>query len=269
MVVVGLCTTIPGSPNTPSVLSPMATLNMHAGTAMSLCGLSATSLLVGDLASTREATLYFVLGSVGGLLPDLDSDHSRSLRVGFFLASLLAAFSTVFALAARLTLAELVTVWITIFFLIRYGMLWIFTRLTRHRGMFHSIPAALLCGFATAAAAHHYFSLPAFSAWMSGAHVTLGYVVHLVLDEIYSIDLGGVKVRRSFGTALKVFSRRSWRMSILLYGVTAFAFYLTPDMRTLSKVIVDDQAYTQIFKRLIPSGNWFASVSGPISTNPR
>jgi hypothetical protein len=247
----------------------MATLNIHAGAAMSLCGLSATSLLVADLASIEEVTLYFALGAMGGVLPDLDSDHSRSLRVGFFLASLLAAFSIVFGLATRLSLMELVAIWIGVFVGIRYGLLWFFTRLTRHRGLFHSVPAALFWGFTTAAVSHHHFALPAFTAWMAGAYMTLGYVVHLVLDEVYSIDLGGVRVRRSFGTALKLFSRRSWRMSILLYSATALAFYLAPDLRPVSKVIVEEQAYQQIFARLIPTEGWFAGVSGLIKANPR
>ncbi|MFZ0254138.1 MAG: metal-dependent hydrolase [Gammaproteobacteria bacterium] len=247
----------------------MATLNVHAGTAMSLCGLSATSLLIADLASVKEVTLYFTLGTVGGLLPDLDSDHSRSLRVGFFLASLLAAFTTVFGLAARFTLAELVAIWLGVFVGIRYAVLWIFTRLTSHRGLFHSVPAAFFCGFTTAAVAHHHFALPAFTSWMAGTFVTLGYMVHLILDEVYSIDLGGVKVKRSFGTALKLFSWRSWRLSILLYGATLLAFQLAPDLHTVSKVMVDEQAYQHILDRLIPTAGWFTSVSGPIGIDPK
>ena len=38
---------------------------------------------------------------------------------------------------------------------------------------------------------------------MSGLFVSVGYVIHLVLDEIYSVDLTGARVKRSFGTALK------------------------------------------------------------------
>lgn len=236
---------------------------------MSVCGLSATSLLIADLASVEEVTLYFTLGTIGGVLPDLDSDHSRSLRVVFFLASLLAAFAIVFGLATRFSLVELLAVWIGVFVGIRYGLLSMFTRLTSHRGLFHSVPAALFCGFATAAVSHHYFTLPALVAWMAGTYVTLGYVVHLILDELYSIDLGGVKIRRSFGTALKLFSRRSWRMSILLYGATALAFHLAPDFRPVSEVMVDRQAYRQIFDKLVPTEGWFANAGGPLNAAPR
>lgn len=246
----------------------MATLNVHAGAAMSVCGLLATSLLVGDLASVGEVVLYFALGTVGGLLPDLDSDHSRSLRVGFFIAAVLAAFATVFGLARQSSLAELIAVWIAVFIGVRYAILWVFARLTAHRGLFHSVPAALFCGFTTAAVSHHCFALPPFAAWMAGASVTTGYLVHLVLDEIYSIDLGGAKVRRSFGTALKLFSRRSWRMSIVLYGATLLALHLAPDLQVVSEVMVDNQAYQQILDRLLPSKGWFASVNGFIETSP-
>lgn len=245
----------------------MATLNIHAGAAMSLCGLSATSLLVADLASVHEVVLYFTLGTVGGLLPDLDSDHSRSLRTGFFLIALVAAFAAVFSLARYLSLVELVAIWVGIFVGIRHGVLWIFRRLTKHRGLFHSVPAALFCGFTTVAVCYHYFEFPAFVAWMAGLHVILGYLVHLILDEVYSIDLGGAKVRRSAGTALKLYSRRSWRMCSLLYGATAVAFYAAPEPDIVSKVMVADGAYVQIVGRLTPPGDWFEATRGFLAVN--
>lgn len=236
----------------------MATLNVHAAAAMSVSGLAATSLLVGGLATAEQVVLYFILGTTGGLLPDLDSDHSRSLKAGFFLASVLTAFFAVFRLAPYFSVAELAILWLAVFAGVRYGAFWIFTRLTRHRGLFHSVPAAVLCGLTTAAISHHTFQLAPFPAWLAGLFVTLGYLVHLVLDEIYSIDLGGVRMRRSFGTALKFFSWNSWRTSVLLYAATGLAFYLAPDLHDLSQPVVEEQAYRQVLNRLLPSGNWFA-----------
>lgn len=235
----------------------MASLNVHAAVAMSASGLAATSFMVGDLASTRDVILYFAMGSVGGLLPDLDLDNSKALRTGFFLLSLLAAFAVIFCLASQFSLLELVLVWLTVFVAVRYGLYWVFTHLTVHRGMFHSIPAAALVGLTTASVMYHGLSIDTFTAWIAGLFITFGYLLHLLLDEFYSVDFYGVTLKRSFGTALKVFSFRSWRTSLILYAAVGLAYYTAPEMRQLSTVMLHEQAYRGILTNLVPSNGWF------------
>jgi hypothetical protein len=41
-------------------------------------------------------------------------------------------------------------------------------------------------------------------AWLSGGFILLGGMIHLLLDELYSVDLSNVTVKRSFGTAMKL-----------------------------------------------------------------
>ena len=54
-----------------------------------------------------------------------------------------------------------------------------------------------------------------FKAWA----VVIGFTSHLVLDEIYSVDWQGKKIRvkRSFGTALKLFGK-SPILNIIMYS---------------------------------------------------
>ena len=85
--------------------------------------------------------------------------------------------------------------------LIRFGIgSWI-KKITVHRGMIHSIPMAILAGELT------FFlvtgTVP--ERFVKAAALTVGYLSHLILDEIYSIDSTGRKLRlkKSFGTALK------------------------------------------------------------------
>lgn len=242
----------------------MASLNVHAAVAMSASGLVATSFMVGDLASTHQVIIYFVMGSVGGLLPDLDLDNSKALRTGFFLLSLLAAFAVVFYLASQFSLLELVCVWLTVFAIIRYGMFWVFTHLTVHRGMFHSIPAAALVGLVTTSIMYHGLGADPFTAWLAGLFISFGYLLHLLLDEFYSVDFYGVTLKRSFGTALKVFSFRSWRTSLLLYAAVGLAYYAAPDTQRLSTVMLHEHAYRGILTNLVPTEGWF--VYDPVPT---
>ncbi len=43
------------------------------------------------------------------------------------------------------------------------------------------------------------------TAWMAGLFVFIGFLIHLILDEIYAVDFSGARLKRSFGSALKLF----------------------------------------------------------------
>lgn len=240
----------------------MANFSVHTSIAMLASGCAATGLLVGGLASEQEVLSYFILGTIGGLLPDIDSDSSKSLRIAFTLVSSLIAFLVVFHLVPRYSIVELCLIWLSLFLGVRFGVLQIFTRLTVHRGVFHSIPASALFGFVTAALAYHGFSLNPFPAWMAGAFISFGYLIHLILDELYSVNLAGIRLKRSFGTALKLFSWKHWGASILLYASTAFAFYLAPGIQPFSEVMLNQQSYKQMQDNLIPTESWFRNLNG-------
>ena len=56
--------------------------------------------------------------------------------------------------------------------------------------------------------------------WFKSGAVFLGFMSHLVLDEYYSFEVkrGRLRVKRSFGTALKMWSTRSLWANISTYG---------------------------------------------------
>ncbi|NQT16759.1 MAG: hypothetical protein HQ582_28640, partial [Planctomycetes bacterium] len=74
---------------------------------------------------------------------------------------------------------------------------------------FHSLPAAIIFGevaFLLASGPDVHLRL-----YKAGA-VVIGYLSHLMLDEFYSIEWsrGRLRLKKSFGTALKMFSHKSW-----------------------------------------------------------
>jgi hypothetical protein len=96
-----------------------------------------------------------------------------------------------------------------IYFGIRFGVAEIFNRYTVHRGMWHSIPAALIAALlALLICTCEVLEYRLFKA----VAVFAGFLSHLILDEIYSIDLSGAKIRvkKSSGTALKLFGTNAW-----------------------------------------------------------
>jgi hypothetical protein len=53
----------------------------------------------------------------------------------------------------------------------------------------------------------------------------IGFLSHLVLDEIFSVDFMGLKVKKSAGSAVKLASK-SWGATLTCYGILALLAWL-------------------------------------------
>jgi hypothetical protein len=164
------------------------------------------------------------LTALGGLLPDLDSDSSVPVRELFGLA----AAATPILLVRRVmnqgfSTEQTLVILSGVYLLIRYGARTLLGRLTVHRGMFHSIPAMLIAGLVVLLVYHSPEAQVRF--YLAGA-VMLGFLSHLVLDELYAVDLLGAKLHLSkhAGSPLKFFSP-SWPTTLLTYGLLAWLVY--------------------------------------------
>ena len=155
-----------------------------------------------------QATLSAVMTAVAGMLPDLDLDHGRPAQELFGLLAGVAPLLLIGRVLQWLHLPndrEMVMLgMVVLYVLIRYVLSRVIPYLSVHRGMFHSIPALLI------AAELAYLTYPTTVIRVKllvAAGVALGFFSHLLLDEIYSVDLSGVKVglKKSSGTALKMF----------------------------------------------------------------
>jgi len=181
--------------------------------------------------SQMEALLLFLLGLHAGLLPDVDSDHSIPTRLLFTIFSFATAIAVVFLCYAELSLIPLILLALLAALSVRFILFPLFAATTEHRGLFHSVPAALLFGMALFFAGDHFFGWQTDFAWLAAAFVSGGYLLHLLLDEIYSVNFIGVTVKDSFGTALTLFSRRSWISYMLLYAAVTIAVWMAPPLQ--------------------------------------
>jgi hypothetical protein len=88
---------------------------------------------------------------------------------------------------------------------------------TVHRGMFHSIPAMLIAGLVTFLTYQHpVFELRVFL----GVGVMLGFLSHLVLDEVSGVDFRGLapELHKYAGTSVKLQST-SWLANVFSYSL--------------------------------------------------
>ncbi len=150
------------------------------------------------------------LCSLGGMLPDIDSDSGVPVRetMGF------AAAVTPMLLVDRfqhlgLNYEQMVLAAGASYLFVRFGIAKLLMKYTVHRGMFHSIPALLIfTGLAFLIAGSRNLQLRYFKA----GGVFIGVFSHLALDEIWSVQWAGGRWRfkSSFGTALKLWGDNPW-----------------------------------------------------------
>jgi len=182
----------------------MANFNTHFTVASGASAVVSGTLLSMEVVSPEQAVVAFAIGTLGGLLPDVDSSHSTSIKVGFNVLSLLLTIMIIFVKSSTYSLVEMFIVAGLVFAGIRYAFLEFFRKISKHRGMFHSIPVGFIWGIVVSILAHLFFDLDALVSWVYGFMVTFGYFVHLILDETYSVDLGNRRIKKSAGTAFKL-----------------------------------------------------------------
>lgn len=141
--------------------------------------------------------------SLGGILPDIDADQSHTVKLVFAILAVTAVIVVVPLGAPHLALPALMTLGGACFLGVRYVASAFFRRLTIHRGVWHSLIAGLACGLGVTVMSFHLFESSAHQAWLQGVALLVGFVIHLVLDECYSVNLASLRLKRSAGTALK------------------------------------------------------------------
>ena len=164
------------------------------------------------------------LCAVSGMLPDLDSSSGKPVREIFGVTAAIAPLLLLHRMDnAGLTPEQIILVAVGLYLLIRFGVAWLFKNITVHRGMFHSLPAALVAA-EIAFLAH---DCPEnYGRWIIGGGVLLGFLSHLVLDELSSIDASGLRIRlnRAAGSAIKLASKSTVATAFtwLLLGVLTY-----------------------------------------------
>ena len=161
------------------------------------------------------------LTTIGGLMPDLDSDSGVPVRELFSLAAVMTPLLLVRRLHhAGLTPEQILALMAGVYVLVRYGGAALFKRVTVHRGMFHSLPAMVIAGLLIYLGDHR--ADPRIRLFLAGG-VMLGFFSHLLLDEIYSVELLGrrmIRLNKYAGTAVKFYSP-SWIATLTCYSLLA------------------------------------------------
>jgi hypothetical protein len=131
------------------------------------------------------------------------------------------------------------------------------TGLSRHRGVWHSVLAGVFVSVLTALVFYHLLGRPEGVAWLAAGFMLIGYLTHLVLDEIYSVDIMDTRLKASFGTALKLFDRRNWPASAAMALATGLAIYVSPPTAMFLDGLGSKSVWTGLSQRMLPQDKWF------------
>ena len=196
----------------------MADYKTHITTSTVLGAAYGTGAFFGFGLPLRHCFIAGGLCGVAGMLPDLDSKSGIPQREMLCFASLLIPVLMLRRFEMlNMTSEDIVFASMVIYLFVRFVIGRIFRRFTKHRGMWHSLPAAAIAGMATfLVCLSPELGIRLFKAWA----VVIGFLSHLVLDEIYAVDWNGnsIRLKKSFGTALKMFSGNS-SANLATYGL--------------------------------------------------
>ena len=231
----------------------MANFNTHLNVAFAASGIMALTVFKAGLIADSSFLLCVALGTMGGLLPDLDSDNSTPIKLGFNITSFVFAFGLVMHWRDDLSLLALVALWLAGYAFMRYVVFNIFTTLTVHRGVIHSVPYMAILGLGLTCLAYFGLQVSLNASWFYGLFLFGGAMVHLLLDELYSVNLMGATMKRSSGTAMKLYQHKDKWWYLLLYILLALLIYFAPPFDTFWQQLRDPAPWEQLKVGVLPN----------------
>lgn len=206
----------------------MANFNTHLSVGFLVSAFSAVIGYKAGILESHELVVCTILGTTGGLLPDIDSNNSTPIKLFFNLISAVTAFALIIYWRSYLQLLYLLVLGLLVFVTIRYLVFGIFTKITVHRGVIHSVPYMAMLALGLVSFSYYYLQIPSVISWLYGLFLFIGSMVHLILDEIYSVNLMNMKIKRSFGTAFKFYKHDDGGYFLLVYVLVGLLIFYAP-----------------------------------------
>lgn len=150
--------------------------------------LAAAASTAGCIHSWIEGAGVLIFTFIGSFLPDIDHDESKALKIIFTASGILAAIIASLWLIGREIIPPgwIFFTSVFIYLLIRYPLMYLFKKITRHRGIIHSIPAMIIFIFGTYQILQQ-LKYDSQSSWIWAGALGAGFLSHLLLDEMFSV----------------------------------------------------------------------------------
>ncbi|MDX2308900.1 MAG: metal-dependent hydrolase [Hyphomicrobium sp.] len=238
----------------------MANFTTHIAVGTVVSGALATLTLAADVVGAESLIAVTMAGVLGSVLPDIDLKDSRPSRAMFSGLAIFFSFAVLFTFATKFSIAELWIIWLGTLLFVRFGLHALFHHFAVHRGIWHSLLAGVFSMAATALVFYHLLGRHDGVAWLGAGFLFIGFIVHLLLDEIYSVDVMDTRVKSSFGTALKLFDRRHPYASLGMAAAAALALYVAPPTSAFVTGLSSRDMWAGLSQRMLPETKWFGII---------
>jgi len=216
----------------------MASFEQHVNIALIATGIVIIPLHTSALLDVKESIAVLALGVVGGVLPDLDSDNSKPIQIVFKMLSIFMPLFILLFSPINIPVLYALAIWIGSALFLHFTLFRTFLLITTHRGVFHTVPMGILFGQATTLVFLKLLHKSLDFSLLAGFFIFFGFSIHLLLDEIFSINALGMHIKKSLGSALKFYDRDNIAGTLLLYALIIVSFFFIP---------IDKDLYLQIF----------------------
>jgi hypothetical protein len=89
----------------------------------------------------------------------------------------------------------------------------------------------------------------------------VGFLTHLILDEVYAVDVMDIRIKASFGTALKLFDYRNLGHSAAMGVATVLVLLAAPPSRPFLETVASPALWVGLNERLLPRNKWFQGMA--------
>lgn len=238
----------------------MANFTTHIAVGTVVSGALATLTLAANVIPHDSLVAVTLAGVLGSVLPDIDLKDSRPSRAMFAGLGIFFSFAVLFACAGKFSIIELWILWLGTLVGVRYGLHAVFHRIATHRGIWHSLLATVFCGLITAVVFKYILAEADGICWLAAGFLAIGYLTHLVLDELYSVDVMDTRLKASFGTALKLLDIHHWEHSAAM-AVAALGFaFVAPPIGAFVDGLSSKAMWASIEHELLPKESWFGLI---------
>jgi len=215
----------------------LAAFSTHINAAVLSSGVVILPLYSSGVISSNAAFTLLFLALLGGVLPDIDSDTSKPVQISFRFISIVLPLLFLLLLAKQVSFLYIVLFWALAYLSLHIVFFKLFLPVTKHRGIFHSVPMGVVVGLIGFIILHDLLELNRSYATLGGFFLFYGYITHLLLDEIYSVNALGLRLKKSFGSALKLWGRDNLIGYVFVYILCGVLLYTLPlDFSILTKV---------------------------------
>lgn len=230
----------------------MANFNTHLTASTVLSTITSICLYKADIISLDYGISFAFIGIVAGFIADIDSENTYARTLIYGLFGLIISIGCLLYLSInQYPILLNVLIFVIIYAVSRYGLSKIIIELTNRRGIFHSLPMAVAVTLLSVLIAQHFLKLNMTLCWWLGLYVLANYLMHLILDEIYAVDLANHSFRSRLLFSFKLFQIKPWWPYLILYILIGIMIYfLLPELSSLTSSVLTIDTLKSVWQHL-------------------